>query len=230
MSNLQVVFFDIDNTLLNNTRAEKKAFQVIGLEYFPQIHQREFEKQWILATKKNWRLYERKILTFQQQRIQRILDIWKYFGSSISEMKASDIFSSYLKQYEKNWKPLPYVKEIIKKLAKRGIKLGIISNGNKKQQVQKVQVLGINKYIDPTLIIVSEEVGFAKPAMEIFIYAQQKAHIPSRFIGYVGDSVHHDIISGNKMGWHTVLFDYYRLYPKEKTITSFKKLLHVLKQ
>ncbi|MBI4098169.1 MAG: HAD family hydrolase [Candidatus Levybacteria bacterium] len=226
---ISTIFFDIDNTLLKHTYAEKKAIYTIKNKYFKKNSLEEFENIWIEMTKKNWLLYEQNKLTFEKQRIQRVIDVWEALEKEISEKSAMKIFEEYLAFYEDLWKLFPHVYTVLQEIYKRGISIGIITNGNKKQQIKKLQKTKIYPFIRKDLLIISEEIGQAKPQKEIFTHSQAMARANPENILFVGDNFIQDIEPAMKLNWNTALADYSHSSRSKNAINDFRRLLDFIK-
>lgn len=203
----KIIFFDIDDTLVKHTGAEKKSLLAVRKRYFPDVLQREFDLIWTENSRKFWKLFVEKKLTFGNQRIKRIQAVWEHFGKQVSKEKAERIFLTYLNLYESNWSLFFGIKKSLKVLKKKGIRLGIISNGNRAQQDKKLKQTGIYQLLDTELIIVSEEVGFAKPDLKIFEHAQKISGLSSDKILFFGNDMVQDIEPAREMNWEVILVD-----------------------
>src|SRR6266571_1486235 len=126
MKNINTIFFDIDNTLLNYTRAEEKGIFVIKEKYFPTVDQQYFIKTWQEEAKRFWQMFEQKQLSFQDQRIKRVQAIWQQLGKTITEAEGEQLFMEYLFAYEQSWEAFPSVVETLASLKQQGIKIGIL--------------------------------------------------------------------------------------------------------
>jgi FMN phosphatase YigB (HAD superfamily) len=103
---IKIILFDIDNTLIDHTSAEKKAILEIHDKYFKeQISQDHFKKLWMEKTKKNWKLFEEQRLTFKQQQEQRIIDIWNYSMRESSRELKQEIQTSENNELHSEFKP-----------------------------------------------------------------------------------------------------------------------------
>lgn len=81
-------------------------------------------------------------------------------------------------------------------------KLGIITNGFTQLQESRLLQTGFNQHFE--LVVVSEEVGFAKPHKAIFDYALSKMGQPLReSVLMVGDNPFTDILGGLNAGFDT---------------------------
>jgi len=82
------------------------------------------------------------------------------------------------------------------------VKMGIITNGFTALQQVRLQRTGFRDYFD--LLVISEQVGHAKPHPAIFNYALEKmAHPPRERVLMVGDNPDSDILGGINAGLKT---------------------------
>lgn len=99
-------------------------------------------------------------------------------------------------------KLFPEVPEVLSALRGR-FRLGIISNGPSDLQRYKLRLFELERNFDP--IVISGEVGVAKPSVEIFRYALERAQVSAGEALYVGDSPVYDIAgakgAGMMMAW-----------------------------
>ncbi len=196
-----VIFFDIDNTLLDNARAEwlaAEAFQRDHSEFIPESTQ-EFVARWKRVTETHIQRYLKGELTFQGQRRARLQDIFNRYRK-IDDDEADILFTCYLKHYEENWRLFPDVKPCLKDLS--GITLGIISNGDSEQQRQKLTSLDISDCFDN--VVISGDIGISKPDPGIFLAACKAANESPEACWYVGDNFRTDILGSCQVGMRGV--------------------------
>ena len=181
-----MIFFDIDDTLLDNTEAERDAAAKFFMRHRETLNspKDEFIDRWRTTTEHFIQRYISGELSFQDQRRERLRQI---FGEniSLSNTEADSMFEAYLGFYEGSWQLLPDVKACLDELD--GYRLGIISNGNAVQQRQKLTALGIIEKFSP--IVISEEVGVSKPDPGIFQFACRKAGVAPSDCWHIGDNL-----------------------------------------
>jgi HAD superfamily hydrolase (TIGR01549 family) len=99
------------------------------------------------------------------------------------------------------------VKEMLVELRKRGIKLGIITDGRPNGQRNKILALGLDKLVDE--IIVTDELGmeFRKPNEIPFRIMQQKLRTPFEQMVYIGDNVNKDFIAPCELNMQVLYFN-----------------------
>ena len=97
-------------------------------------------------------------------------------------------------------KTRPGIIQFIKKLKSKNFEIGIITNGRSITQRNKIQALGIQNYID--ILLISDEVGLAKPQLEIFEKYELQSN-KKKFL-YIGNNPDLDINPAKTLGWQTV--------------------------
>lgn len=96
--------------------------------------------------------------------------------------------------------------EALCELHRKGIKLGLITDGRSNTQRAKIKALGLERFIDPRNILISGETGFDKSNREPFATMMERNPEENGFV-YVGDNPVKDFIWPNNLGWSTVQVD-----------------------
>ncbi len=105
-----MIFFDIDETLLDNKSAETTAameFHKIYQDIFPESPS-EFARNWRALTEKHVQRYLAGELSFQGQRRERLRELFSH-DRILSDAKADNLFQRYLDAYERSWRLFPDV-------------------------------------------------------------------------------------------------------------------------
>ena len=113
-------------------------------------------------------------------------------------------------------KTRPGIIQFMKKLKSKNFETGIITNGRSITQRNKIQALGIQNYLD--ILLISEEVGLAKPQLEIFKKYELQSK-KSKFL-YIGNNPYLDISPANTLGWQTVYCTSNNLMLKRYKVTD----------
>lgn len=127
--------------------------------------------------------------------------------------------------------------EVLEALKKEGYILGLITDGRSLTQRNKIEALGLDKYMESSLVLISEETGCGKPSLESYQYVMQR--YPESKCVYVGDNPKKDFFAPNQLGWMTVCLknDGRNIHPQEKmetaycaqvTITSLKDIMNII--
>nr|WP_156291906.1 HAD family hydrolase [Oceanobacillus salinisoli] len=217
-----MIFFDIDGTLLNHERAEEAGAIEFLKEYKDELKLSgsDFVKIWYDLSDKYFEKFLEEELSFQEQRRMRMKEL---FGNHLTDEQADKKFNHYLMFYRQNWKVYEDVIPCLEQLKKQGNRLGIISNGDYHQQMEKLEGINIKGYFD--CIITSSEIGVSKPNAAIFIEACNLAGVQINESPYIGDRLETDAIGSKNAGMKGIW-----LNRKDKTAHSDVIVIHQLSQ
>ena len=198
---LKFLFFDLDDTLIDHSGAVRKGTELYLQDYRDYLpHSSEdFFQEWCKLIETYFYAYLRGEISYEQQRIYRIQELYRRQGLHLNESDAHDHYQRYLFHYENNWQLFEDVDPFLKD---SNLPFGIITNGNSEQQRKKIKNTGLEETARP--IIVSEEIGASKPDKFIFHEACRQADVSPENTLYVGDRFEADILGGKKAGLHTI--------------------------
>lgn len=190
-----MVFFDIDDTLLAHSDAEKSAALLFLKRFSQQLayKEEEFCKLWTFVMEKHFNDFLAGKISFVEQRRRRIKEIFQ--SPHMFDKETDERFEHYLQYYEKSWNLFDDVLPCLDALK---VPLGIISNGNSEQQLKKLKSLNIQDRFE--VVVISSEVGHSKPRPEIFLEACRRAKIQPQQCLYVGDRLDIDALASKKVG------------------------------
>jgi putative hydrolase of the HAD superfamily len=136
---------------------------------------------------------------------------------------------------QKDGNPFPFALDILVEL-KRKYKLALLSNAQPSTNLEKIEELLRDAQLDGIFeeIIVSTEVGMAKPNPKIFKIVLDKLSVTPEEAVMIGNTISTDIFGGNRVGMRTVLFQPSESYQKsswehpDHTVNSLKDLFELL--
>ena len=200
-----IVFFDLDGTLLDDDAAQRAGALALLQEHRAvfDLPDDAFVRQWKDLAATHWRRYEQGEVTFEEQRRARVLDAFGAAGQALSVADADDLFGVYVRQYERNWGLFPDVRLCLDVLA--GRPLGIISNGDPIQQRKKLERTGVLQRF--ATVIISGDLGVAKPDSAIFHEACRRVGRPTGECAYVGDRYLTDARASARAGLQGIWID-----------------------
>jgi putative hydrolase of the HAD superfamily len=176
------VLFDLDGTLLDHEGAAGEA--VVRL--FPDVDEAWLVRRWYELTEEAVDRYLAGELDFTAQRRDRILRLAPELGlGDWDEARADAWLARYVALYEAAWRPFPEVRGVLDVLAARGLRLGVITNGDAGQQRAKIDAIGLADVLP--YLVASSEAGSAKPDAGIFRTACAGLGVPPDRAAYVGD-------------------------------------------
>jgi putative hydrolase of the HAD superfamily len=214
---IKAVLFDLGGTLMKSTPVPivcrriltrhgillPLAFEETALDGIAK----EMNRDYGLPYKEFWRIYNIKML--------------EKIGISENLKELADIITD---EWWKNANPelYPEVKDILITLRKRGVKLGIITNGFRKDIDEILSIVGLAEQFDVTVGI--DDVGKPKPNKKIFLHALKKLAVKPHETLFVGDSLDADYKGAESAGLKPLLID-----RNDKIHGNFKKI-HNLKE
>ena len=198
---LKTIFFDLDDTLLDFTRAERealsRAFRCFDIDPTPAVLDR-----YHVLNREQWELLEEGVLTREQVLTRRFDLLFEELGVCRSSRKVCDCYESFLA--EGHWF-VPGAPELLAELAPR-YDLYLASNGAAAVQWSRLNSAGIGPYFKN--IFISEELGADKPSPAFFAaaFAAIPDFDPASAL-MVGDSLTSDIRGGRNAGIRTCWFN-----------------------
>jgi len=112
-----------------------------------------------------------------------------------------DIYRNHKPDIRLPWQSL----YVLESLRLAGHRLGLVTDGRSTTQRNKIEALRLWRFIDPDMVMISEEVGSEKVSGVAFerIAAMCRDKDGGRYI-YIGDNPAKDFYAPNRMGWMTV--------------------------
>lgn len=198
---MKAILFDVDDTLYDQLIPFQQAFEKnFAFKNIP------VEELYILSRELSdevFHLSESGKMSIQDMHIYRIKTAMECFDKKLSDEEAISFQNDY-QRFQREIQLTSDVKESLKLCLEKGITIGVITNGPKEHQRKKIKKLELEKWIPKENILISSEVGFAKPDIKIFQLAESVMNLNSKTTYYVGDSFNNDMIGAKNAGWKVV--------------------------
>lgn len=187
------VLFDADETLFsfNAYAGLKRMFAVYGVDFNDADY-----SHYQATNKPLWLEYQNNTISATHLQVTRFSE-W----ANKLNVPAQQLNDNFLTAMAEICEPLPGAIELLNKL-KPHAKLGIITNGFTQLQARRLEHTGLKEMFD--CLVISEQVGIAKPAAEIFYHTfELLGNPPKEQILMVGDTASSDILGGQNAGIDT---------------------------
>ena len=187
---LRAVLFDLDDTLYDQQAIFEKAVK----DCFKKCDHLKADDMFTAFRKYSDETFEQSeagIISVHEMQMRRIEMTLKSFGIEIARSEADD-FQRYYTECEHDAKLTDTMTEILQKCSAK-VKTGIISNGIIKRQTDKINALGLNRFIVPENVFISDAVGYKKPDREVFLKSCEALRLLPQECCYVGDSLINDV-------------------------------------
>ncbi|HBC8645449.1 MULTISPECIES: pyrimidine 5'-nucleotidase [unclassified Citrobacter] len=187
------IFFDADETLF--TFDSFTGLQRMFLDYSVTFTAEDFQ-DYQAVNKPLWVDYQNGAITSLQLQRQRFVG----WGEQLN-VPPEELNDAFMNAMAEICAPLPGAVSLVNALHGK-VKMGIITNGFTSLQQIRLERTGLRDRFD--LLVISEEVGVAKPDPRIFDYALEQAGSPDRSrVLMVGDTAESDILGGMNAGLST---------------------------
>ena len=183
----KVVVFDLDDTLYKEIDYLKSAYREIASLVYPVLKADYKDEDTV---------YHWMMENYQQGR--NVFDELLRYPVPFSPEELLGIY----REHQPSIALSDGAMEVLEYLKKEGHAIGLITDGRSRTQRNKIEALGLGKYVEPELVLISEETGFCKPALESYRYVMQR--YPEANYVYVGDNPKKDFYGANQLGWMTV--------------------------
>lgn len=187
------ILFDADETLFHFDAF--KGMQLMFARKGVEFTQQDFA-YYQTINKPLWVDYQNGKITADQLKHNRFIEWADKLQTTTTELN-----SAFLEAMADICSLLPGARELMDALHGRA-KLGIITNGFTELQAIRLERTGMAHYFEH--VIISEQVGVAKPDQAIFNHALERMGTPCKSkVLMVGDNQHSDILGGINFGIET---------------------------
>ena len=199
------VYFDVDDTLLDHSYAEREALADLRSRYltvFGHLSVDQLQDTYHQINRPLWRRYtggEVEKETVKRDRFRRLLE-----AVDAPQADAARIGSVYLQRYAEHWAFVDGAWDAYAAIAER-YPVGLLTNGFAEVQSRKLKKFPeIRDHA--AVVLVSEETGHMKPHPRVFDVAAERAGTSPDRILYVGDSWRSDVEGGTRAGWRVAWY------------------------
>ncbi|MFO7881249.1 MAG: YjjG family noncanonical pyrimidine nucleotidase [Kosmotogaceae bacterium] len=198
----EMVYFDLDNTLLDFNRSQrealKRSMKRYGLtvdEKTRELYERINEKWWSYFSQGK---YKKDYIV-----VARFKEFFEAAGIKNGNPELTS--KEYLDELSRLAFFMPGAESVLKYLKQKGQRMAVITNGVERVQQGRSKELDLDKYIE--FVLTSERVGKPKPDPEIFFEASRLSGVPLEKSIYIGDNPDSDLMGAQRAGIDFILFD-----------------------
>jgi YjjG family noncanonical pyrimidine nucleotidase len=188
---------DADSTLFDFPRAERDALFEALVDLPPSSRTEEVYAAYTRINARLWKLFEEGRIDQADLKQSRFRILLEEMGLKADPALLAEL---YMNRLGRKGYLLPGARDVLQNLSGRAA-LALLTNGLASVQRGRVGQAGIEPFF--RTIVISEEVGLAKPDPRIFRLAVERLGIPAAGILCVGDSPSTDIRGGHMAGLDT---------------------------
>jgi YjjG family noncanonical pyrimidine nucleotidase len=181
---------DADNTLFDYDRGEREAFLEAVAPALPGVPPEEARTAYSRINAEHWARLEKRAITPDELKVGRFRALLDFYGLRSEPSDAAKLSADYLAALSGKAFFLPHAPEVLEKLSRRA-RLCLITNGLTRVQRGRIRKAGIGRFF--RAILISEELGLAKPDPRYFLRAAEAVGLPASELLCVGDNPSADI-------------------------------------
>ena len=202
MKHMTGIIFDIDDTLYSRQDLLVKAAEsVLGVSVADPM---EFVRIFYAKSDLNTAELEAGIITTRECNGWRYEETYKETGLAFRAGDGVLTADRYLELQSRMSLSSGMERALDLLKSNPGVKLGVLTAGESKHQWNKVDMLGLRRWIPGENIIVAGDVGVSKPEERIFRIVEERLGLNASDMWMIGDSYKHDIRGALDSGWHAV--------------------------
>jgi len=233
---IDTVLFDLDDTLLDDSNAYKRAAHRVAEEVAAErgIDAERLFHEYVLQANSFWQKlsHEHLTLPIHDTRAQLWSDALVASGVPVDAPLAERCGERYTRYRAGNLELFPGALDLVIALRAHGCKIGIVTNGFAATHHEKVDRAGLRLHVDA--LFLADEMGMVKPDPEIFRLACRTLGSEPARTAMIGDRYDRDIIGAAEVGLFTVLVDVHAIplpegaRPPDAVVNAIADVLGVL--
>ena len=206
MRQTQAVLFDLDDTLFDYQHCSRRGLIALQADYacLQSKTVAELQREHLRLLNETHAQVMQGALSPQAAHVERFRRLFASCGQDISTDTTESARAIYRQAYEAARRAVPGVIPLLKALRSRRVKLAVVTNNFASEQREKLRACGLESLVDA--LIVSEEIGVAKPDPAIFAAALETVGCEAGEAAMVGDSWPVDVVGAHGAGIHQVIW------------------------
>ena len=208
MYKYQIVLLDVDDTLLDNGRAERLALKSM-VAAFGGVATDEDADLFMEENHRAWARFIEGEITHEQRIMSAFTSLFARTGvkgmDCLEQIELAD--ETYRQKIAENICVFADTEMFLKRLSKN-FTLVLATNGKTRLQRHKYETTLLQRYIPEERVFISESIGVSKPRKEFFeAIFQAFPEVSKDCMIMVGDNPHADILGANEAGIDTCWFN-----------------------
>lgn len=206
----KVIFFDMNNTLLDQQQSFRKGFIQVMDEFTgrwsdetkkldAKLLLAEYEKEWRRKTRRK----ETDRLPAKKLQLLCLRKVLRPYPFELSDAFLYKVIVRIKEQQSDHVQPFPDVANTLNSLS-RNYQLAIISNSKREKQIANLKKIGLASMIPPERVFTPTTRKHRKPSPLLFQQALEALEVEAADAVMVGNSWKHDILGAARVGLDSV--------------------------
>lgn len=201
----ETIFFDLDHTLIDTKKQYTIGIPMTVKRVYGDSAPKEFEQLFYMHHQQLWPEYDARRITMEDLRRERFLRAWRDLGVERSHEDADVFQREYSSTFGDTVYTYPGTFELLDAL-RGAYRFGIITNGSPDIQWQKMKIAGLDVYFREESVIISENIGMAKPHHSVYDFACRALGVKPASALMIGDNYRADVLGARQFGMDAVWY------------------------
>lgn len=229
----KAILFDMDDTILAYSQNSDSSWRLVCEQFadkLDNIHPETLIKAIKVNSSAYWSDPERHRigrLDLDKTRQKIVADTLVQFGID-NPLLARDMASAYALHREETIKPFPDAVQTLQELRKRGVLLGLLTNGNAVIQRRRIEKHELSSYFD--YILIEGEFGIGKPDRRVYLQALDQLAVKPEETWMVGDNLEWEVAVPQSLGIFAIWFDFACVGLPESSIIHPDRIIRSLSE
>ncbi|MEV0086268.1 HAD family hydrolase [Saccharopolyspora sp. NPDC050642] len=198
LGQIKAVCLDFDDTLLDSGRAARHSLrELVGSDRAWPVWQR--------TTDQHYARYVTNEVDFDAMCVERTQAFFAAFGEKLDTAEAARRETLRMAAMQRAWSLYDDAWPCLDWLRASGLRLAVITNAPSAYQRKKIAAVGLADAFDE--LIISAEIGVAKPDPRIFHTACDALGLRPEEVAHVGDKLDIDALGAARAGLHGIWLD-----------------------
>ena len=204
------ILFDLDDTILSFATLADEAWKQVVDRYVPKLPGVTAQALLpALLERRDWywsdpERHRRGRLGFEDAYGEIVRQAFGLLGISAPGL-ATEIAQAYGAERARDIRPFPGAVDALRVIRDKGVRMALITNGDKKTQRGKVDDHNLAHFFD--CIIVEGEFGIGKPNDEVYLHAMETLGVRPDETWMVGDNFEWEVVAPKRLGITAIWVD-----------------------
>lgn len=204
------ILFDLDDTILSFGTLAEAAWRQVVRQYIPLLPGVSAEALFdSIMQRRDWywgdpERHRRGRLGMEDAYGDIVRMAFQTLGLAPIHL-AGQLAKDYEAERSKDIRPFPGAVETLRIIRDKGVKMALITNGDKETQRGKIDAHDLEHFFD--CIVVEGEFGIGKPNDEVYVHAMETLGVKPNETWMVGDNFEWEVVAPKRLGLTAVWVD-----------------------
>ncbi len=210
----RAILFDLDDTILRAYVGAERVWACVAQELAESLAPFDPERvvasigavaQEFWADPERHRYWRQRLAESRREVVRRAFAALASEGRSVPDAVAVRLADRFTARRDEEMRLYPDAWDTLDALRRRGVALGLVTNGAAETQRPKLARFDLERRFDH--IQIEGEHGFGKPEERAYLHAMEKLGVRARETWMVGDNLEWEVAAPQRLGIHAIWYD-----------------------